>query len=117
MNYFHKGNHVDLVHGRWTTAGSHSPPCIGGGADRRTLGHGGALVRARPPATPGHGSSPAREEKRGEHGGPFSGLTGARATVWWLGDDDEATVEDELGSGSAQASGEEGKRGGGCGEN
>jgi hypothetical protein len=77
MNYFHKGNHVDLVHGRWTTAGSHSPPWTGGGADRRAPRRGGALTRARPPATLGHGSSPTgAEKKEGSMGIPSRALPG-----------------------------------------
>jgi hypothetical protein len=58
MNYFHKENPMDTVHGRWTTVGSHGPPWTSGGTDRRALGHGGALTGARPLATLGHGSSP-----------------------------------------------------------
>jgi hypothetical protein len=42
-------------------------------------------------------------KERGECGGPFSCLIEARAVVWWLSDSDEAVVEEELSSGSAQA--------------
>jgi hypothetical protein len=44
MNYFNKGNPVDQVHGRWTTAGSCGPLWTDGSADGRTLGHGGVLA-------------------------------------------------------------------------
>jgi hypothetical protein len=64
MNYFCKGNPVDSVHGRWTVTSSHGPPWTGGGVDRRVPGCGGMLIGARPPATPGHGSSLVGEEKR-----------------------------------------------------
>jgi hypothetical protein len=50
-------------------------------------------------------------------GGPVSGLTRARAVVWWLGDCDEGAAEEKLDGGSAQALREGKKRRGGCGEN
>jgi hypothetical protein len=50
-NYLCIGNPEDLVHGWWTTAGSHGPPWTDGSADRRVPGTVG------PPATPGHMSS------------------------------------------------------------
>jgi hypothetical protein len=50
---------------------------------------------------------------RVEHGGPISGLTKARAAVWWPGDSDEVVAEEKLGGDSAQALGEGEKRGSG----
>jgi hypothetical protein len=47
--------------------------CVDRWAPRR----GSVFIRVRPPTT------------SGEHRGPFSGLTGPRAVVWWLGDGDE----------------------------
>jgi hypothetical protein len=41
----------------------HGPPWTGSGAERRALGHSGALIRSGPPATSGHGSSLAGSEK------------------------------------------------------
>jgi hypothetical protein len=40
-------------------------------------------------------------KERGEHGEPISGLTRARAVVWWLGDDEEAVAEGKLDGGGA----------------
>jgi hypothetical protein len=42
-------------------------------------------------------------KERGEHGGPFAGVTGARMAVWQPGSGDEAEVVEKLGGGSAQA--------------
>jgi hypothetical protein len=78
-NYFRKGNLMDSLHVRWTTAGSHGPPWTGGGADRRAPWCSGALTEARPPATPGHESSPAGAEKReGSTGVPSQASSGLR---------------------------------------
>jgi hypothetical protein len=51
------------------------------------------------------------EKWRAKHGGPVSGLTEAWVAVWLPGNGDEAAVEEKLGDGSAQASGEGEKRG------
>jgi hypothetical protein len=79
---------VDSVHGWWTTTGSHDPPWIGGGADRRAPGSGGTLVRSGPPAAPEHGNLPAGAEKgEGSTGVPSRASPrlrlrcGGRATV------------------------------------
>jgi hypothetical protein len=61
--------------------------------------------------------SRAHELTGGEHDGPVSGLTGAQEAVWWPSDGDEAAMEEKHGGGSAQASGEVEKRGGGRSEN
>jgi hypothetical protein len=63
---FFIGNPVYWVHGWWTTAGSHSPPWTIGGVDRRASGCGGTLVGVGPPATLGHGSSPAGAKNGGQ---------------------------------------------------
>jgi hypothetical protein len=47
---------------------------------------GGALSGVQPPAAPVHQSSPTGAQKREEHGELGSGLIGARATAWRLGD-------------------------------
>jgi hypothetical protein len=75
-------------------------PCVRGpvGRARSTLDRrwrrqrvperGGALTGVRPPATPVHQSSlaGAQQREREEHGELGSGLTGARAVAWRLGD-------------------------------
>jgi hypothetical protein len=62
---------VDRVHEQWTKARSRGPLWTGGGTDGRTMGHGGVPTGVWPPATPDHGSSPARAQKReGSAGNP-----------------------------------------------
>jgi hypothetical protein len=62
---------VDGVHEQWTLAGSHSPPGTNDSVDRRAPWRDNMLARAWPPATPEHGSSPARAQKReGSAGNP-----------------------------------------------
>jgi hypothetical protein len=65
---------VDLVHGQWTMAGSHGPSWTGGDVYRR------AQVLTS-----------GVEKGRGEHKDPVSGLTGARAAVWWPSDNGRGT--------------------------
>jgi hypothetical protein len=102
---------MDWVHRWWTTTGSHGPSWTDSGADRRAPGRGGVLTRVGPPATPGHGSSPARAKNGARSMGvPFRASPGLG---WWSGDGDEAAAEKKLNSGSAQALGEGEKRGGG----
>jgi hypothetical protein len=89
--------------------------------DRRWREQEGARVQWRTHRSRASGHSIAQKlangggEWRAEHGDPVAGLTGARATVWRPGD--VAVVEKKLSGGSAQASGELEKSGGGCGEN
>jgi hypothetical protein len=91
--------------------------------DRWWCRQDGVRVQRRAHQSMASGHSGARELAGGcgkckaEHRGPVLRLTGAQVAVWWLGNDDEVVAEEKLGSGSAQASEEGGKRGGGCGEN
>jgi hypothetical protein len=55
---------MDWVHTQGTVVGSCRPPWIGGGADRRAPECGGVIIRAYPPATLEHRSSPAGTQQR-----------------------------------------------------
>jgi hypothetical protein len=55
----------------------------GGGTDTGSSGRGGVLTRARPPATPGHNSSPSGAEKREESTGNSSHAS--PELKWWCG--------------------------------
>jgi hypothetical protein len=61
---------------------------------------------------------PARggRKERGEHGGPFAGLTGAQAAVWRSSNGDEVAAVKELIGRGAHARREGKKRRGRCGE-
>jgi hypothetical protein len=83
----------------------------------RALRHGGALIGVGPPATLGNESVAEGAEKReGRIGGPFTGLTGARAMVWQPGDGYEVATVEKLDSRGAQARREGKKSTGRCGE-
>jgi hypothetical protein len=94
---------MDLAHTLWTTAGSHGPPCT---AAAQTGGHRGVVARSLNQGLwPLRGTRAHWQGQRRERGarGPISGLTCARAAVWWLGDGDEVVVEEKLSDSSAQA--------------
>jgi hypothetical protein len=105
MNYFSKGNLVDQVHGRWTTAGSRGPSWTDSGVDGRMPWRGGMLTGVWPPATPEHGSSPARAQKReGSAGNPSQAspeleqwCSGRAMTMMRLRREDSTAVVFELG--------------------
>jgi hypothetical protein len=99
---------------RWTTPRSHGPPRIGSNKDRRARRHAG---RSEASSHSGAWELVGEGEKeRGEHRGPFAGLTKARVVVWRRGNGDEVAAEEELDGGSAQAWRVGEKKRGRCGE-
>jgi hypothetical protein len=89
-------------------------PWTHGGVDR---GHDSALIRAWPPPSTEHGSSPrGGATERGERGEPGGRLTEARAAVWRPGDGEETAAGREVGNREARASREGESELGRCGE-
>jgi hypothetical protein len=105
-------NPVNWVNGRsWTC------DAIGFTVNKGWRGHEGSEAWPCAHRSRASGHSGAQEpigggrKERGDHGGPFAGLTEARAAVWRPGDGDEVAVVEKLGGGGAQAQ-REGKGGG-----
>jgi hypothetical protein len=77
--------------------------------DQRWCGQGDTRVQQRAHRSSASGRYGAwkltdgSRKERGENGDPISGLTIARAAVWWPGDGGEATTEEELDGGIAQS--------------
>jgi hypothetical protein len=105
---------VDRVHVSLDRPGMLGPSWTDAGADN---GHGGALIRARPPGALVRQSSPGGGAKlRGGHGELIYGLTGARAALRRAGDDGGGSVVSALGEREVRARREGNESGERCGE-